>query len=336
MDKVLTISVAAYKVENYIETLLDSIIEADRQSEIEVLVINDGSTDKTLEIAGRYEAGYPDTIRVIDKENGGHGSTVNRGIKEAKGKYFKTIDGDDWVEPEGLRKLVDHLKSSDADMVLTDYRECYTETGTTKDIKREKTRQAIPQGETKDWTKTADKCERIQMHMVSFKTAILRENNIRLDEHCFYVDLEYVCFTLPYIKTVEYPDIMVYQYRLGRPGQSMTSESLRKNYEQHIRVNLAIIESYTHISDDIPAVRRHIEELLAEHTLLTYRILLSFGYSKDKGERIKEVDTALQKGCPAAYEAITDKRIALFRKKQYNNYRTVWLLRRFDAVKEHI
>ena len=95
MQKLLTISVAAYKVERYLPETLDSFLIPSVREQLEVLIINDGSGEAISEIAREYEKKYPQIFRLIEKENGGHGSTVNRGIEEAQGKYFKTVDGDD-------------------------------------------------------------------------------------------------------------------------------------------------------------------------------------------------------------------------------------------------
>ena len=102
MNKILTISIAAYRVEQYLAECLDSFTDPRIAGDLEVLVINDGSGDGIRDIAREYEKKYPDVFRLIDKENGGHGSTINRGIAEAKGTYFKTVDGDDLVHPQGL------------------------------------------------------------------------------------------------------------------------------------------------------------------------------------------------------------------------------------------
>ena len=108
MKKNLTISIAAYNVENYLEKTLDSLI-IDNLDKLEVLIVNDGSKDNTKKIAQKYCKKYPNSIKLIDKENGGYGSTINAGIKEATGKYFKQLDGDDWYNTENLNRLVEDI-----------------------------------------------------------------------------------------------------------------------------------------------------------------------------------------------------------------------------------
>ena len=123
MEKVLTVTVPAYNVERYLNQTLESFIHEDIMKDIEVLIIDDGSKDRTALIGKQYEQRYPDTFRVISKENGGHGSTINRGIREANGDYFKVVDGDDWVNTSDFVKLVQELKSCTAEYVVTNYYE---------------------------------------------------------------------------------------------------------------------------------------------------------------------------------------------------------------------
>lgn len=137
MEKILTVTIPSYNVEQYLRQTLDSFLAQEILEEIEVLIIDDGSKDHTAAIGKEYERKYPDTFRVISKKNGGHGSTINRGIQEASGRYFKVVDGDDWVNTEDFVKLVKALKSCTAEYVVTNYYEVNDRTGerTPKNIK---------------------------------------------------------------------------------------------------------------------------------------------------------------------------------------------------------
>ncbi len=247
--KLLTISIAAYNVEKYIDKLLGSIIATDMNEEIEVLVVNDGSQDKTEFIASQYEQKYSNTIKLVNKENGGHGSTINKGLYMATGKYFKVIDGDDWVDPEGLNKLVRALRDEESDMIITNYDKVY-EDG--EILLTEKP--GIEEGKLLDFNEkiaSISNRESIVFHSIYYKTELLKKNNIKITENCFYVDTQYVLFPLPYINTFSYYDFTVYCYRLGRVGQSVSLESMKKHEKEHDTVVMTNLEYYLKNSADM-------------------------------------------------------------------------------------
>ena len=210
MSKVLTVVIPSYNVEAYLADTLESFISEEIMEDVEVLIVNDGSKDSTPEIAEQFEQRYPQTFRLINKENGGHGSTINRGIEEAKGAYFKVVDGDDWVDTEDFTEMVKRLRNETADYVVTKYYKVNDKT-------KEKTVEAFPYFEEHP-SCTFDECagqSEIPMHALVIRTAILQDHHIRLDEHCFYVDNEYITFPVPYVEKVQYYDLTVYMYRLA-------------------------------------------------------------------------------------------------------------------------
>ena len=121
MNKILTISIASYNAEKDIPRCLDSFIQTTVFDKLDIIVVNDGSSDNTSQVASEYAKKYPNSIRVVDKENGGHGSTINTGITYAKGKYFKIVDSDDWVNKDGLEDLVSYLENNDIDLVINPF-----------------------------------------------------------------------------------------------------------------------------------------------------------------------------------------------------------------------
>lgn len=233
MSKVLTITIPSYNVEKYLNQTLDSFFSEEILEDIEVLIVDDGSKDRTAEIGKEYEKKYPQTFRVISKENGGHGSTINRGIQEAKGVYFKVVDGDDWVHTEDFVKMVKGLKHCTAEYVITNYYEV-------NDVTGEKTPVDYSVLNAKEeWTfEEAGKMKQIAMHALVIKTSVLKENQIRLDEHCFYVDVEYVLYPIPYVEKVQFLDVYVYMYRLAVTTQSVSIQGYQKHMQNHIDVIL--------------------------------------------------------------------------------------------------
>ncbi len=105
MEKTLSISIAAYNVEEFLKNTLDSLVAPEIMDDIEVLIIDDGSKDNTAAIGKEFVDKYPNSFKVISKPNGGYGSTINAAIDAATGQYFKTLDGDDWYDTENLVRL---------------------------------------------------------------------------------------------------------------------------------------------------------------------------------------------------------------------------------------
>lgn len=250
--KVLSIVIPAFNMEKYIETTLDSMVVDDYMDKLEVLIIDDGSKDRTAELAQKYVDKYPGTFQLISKENGGHGSALNKGIELATGKYFRPIDADDWVDQEALKAVIDEMEKQDADMVLTNFRKILEKQDKIVNcrIKNVWNRREINEGKAKpkpgrdvliygkvyDFNeKLFDYSEQYLFHYVSYKTSLLQDNNIRFDEHVFYDDMEYDIFPLIYVKTVLPIDRYLYQYRLEREGQSVDESSFAK-HNKHRRL----------------------------------------------------------------------------------------------------
>lgn len=319
MKKILTISVAAYNVEKYIKECLDSFVDKSFMNDIEVLVINDGSADNTALIADKYQEKYPDTFRVINKENGGHGSAVNCGISEAKGKYFKTVDGDDWVDRRAFKELVDFLKVTDVDVVSTDY--WWVDDSTKKKTKKiQNTFKGIKYRKKYLFD---DVCSDIyvNIHAMTIKTAILQNNNIALDSHCFYVDAEYVLFPVPYINTIAFLPKPVYMYRLGLSTQSMNILNMQKNCSHHEKVTGRIIRLYNNSVDLSAPKKAYLEKAIAKLLTSQIKIYLSYPASLNIKRKIVKIDRNFKKKYPQIYAKMSNKAIYLLRKSNYRLYK---------------
>lgn len=299
MEKILTISVAAYNAEADLNRCLDSMIKTSVAEKLEIIVVNDGSTDHTLMIAKEYEGRFPNIIRVIDKENGGHGSTINASLKVARGKYYKIVDSDDWVDQEGIERLVQELEKTDADLVLNPYQE--VEATTLKQNKLIKPYSA----NTKMGVVQSINCMDgvvIYMHSTTFKTEIVKQMGSIIDEHCFYVDMEYTLFPLRYIQNYICFDFSVYQYLLGTATQSMNKKNLINRRNQHLKVTKRIIEYYEEIKT---GVETGIKEMVLKRVRLAllnqYKIYFNMNSAESKGE-IKTFDQWTKEISPEVYE----------------------------------
>ena len=264
---ILSIVVPTYNIEKYIERNIESFLNVEDKLKnlFEVLIINDGSTDNTLQVVTELiEKIDCLNIRVINKSNGGHGSAVNKGIEEAKGKYFKIVDGDDWVKKSDFEEYLKRLEKTDVDMVVTNFSKQFTYEN------RVELEKVI---NVEDYYKNNKIPKIFPMHSVTYKTCILKENNIKLTEKIFYVDIQYIVFPLKYINDWEYWNLDVYQYFLGRPDQSMAIENRMKNIEHSRKVTESILEFYStryllaFLSDDRERLLKETTDYIRKYKL---------------------------------------------------------------------
>lgn len=239
MNKIFSFSIAAYNLGSMIEDNLKSFVKLKNIDDVEVLVIDDGSKDNTVELAEKYHIMYPNSIKIIKQKNAGPGSTVNTGIKNATGLYFKMVDGDDWINTEAMDELIEQLKNFEkVDAIITNDL-VYSE----KEKKIVKKIDFNYYRKNEIFNNISIKEPIIGMHSMAFRTEILKNNKIELDKG-FYTDVEYLLYPLPYVKKIIYFDLDIYVYRVGRIGQSVSYKSLRKNINMHNEVLKNITEFY--------------------------------------------------------------------------------------------
>lgn len=315
MKKILSIVIPAYNVEKYLQRTLDSMTAEEILADIEVLIINDGSHDRTEEIAKSYCARYPDTFFVYTKENGGHGSAINYGIRYATGKYFKVVDGDDWLNAKELTAFVGLLKTRTEDIVASDYL-CVEDHSDRVLAKKYAT------GNQEQYGKTAlfdqgDVRDVIKMHALTIRTEILKKNRIVIDEHCYYVDCEYITYPIPFAGSVYFDPHFIYMYRLGRKGQSVDIKSMQRNREQHRRVLSRLLQFYEDLPDISEEKKRYIEKAIGQVVENQFQIDISMGLKKGVREELKAWDRKLKNKYPRIYAATEKKSIWWLRKTDY-------------------
>lgn len=242
MEKLLTIFITSYNTEKYIDEIMHYYSQVNNKNDIELLFINDGSTDNTVEKIKVYQSKYPDYIRIYNQPNGGFGTAVNSGLREAKGKYIKEIDGDDWADPILLDKLVDFIKdqNNDLDMIYTPYNKVYEKNG---NIELVSTGFEKAEGEY-SLNEFLNSNVKIRMHGIVYRTDIIQKNQVRVQDHCFYVDQEYNFYPLQYVNNVYYIDLPIYQYRVGTEEQSMNPRNMYKNRDMHKTIIYNLIRYY--------------------------------------------------------------------------------------------
>lgn len=243
MAKLLTVSIAAYNAEDTIKECLNSFLTCKHLMDLEILVINDGSSDSTADIVSAYEKQYPQSIRLINKENGGHGSTLNKSLELASGKFYKAVDGDDWVDAVELDKLCDCLEMTDADLVIDDYRRVYPDHAEIISA-----REGYALNKVYNFDELfSDKNYGKHLFVLSnstIRTDRLRHVGMKIQEHCFYADTELYFYIGLAVRSVQFLDACVYQYRLGREGQSVSAEGTYKHIEDLMKIEFNLMNLY--------------------------------------------------------------------------------------------
>lgn len=293
MEKLLTVSVAAYNVAEYIRGTLDSVLHPECLDALEILVVDDGGTDETLSIVREYEKQYPGTVIGIHKENGGYGSVINTSIARATGKYFKQLDGDDWFEKENLPGFLAFLKDKDADYVATPMR-MFNEADGSQVIRDyfENTPQGVYPFDEMAFQSFSP------MHCSAFRTALLKENNITITEHCFYTDVELVNRPLPYFQTIGIYHAPIYVYRVGREGQSVSRTGVRKHYKEHEKVFWNLLEIYQSLDPEQTAKREFLLRRLVKETATQMKYYCYLKRGKGPGAELKAFGTRLKQEAP--------------------------------------
>lgn len=243
MSKLLTVSIAAYNVEKTIEKCLNSFLGCKHLIDLEILVINDGSSDSTADIVSAYEKQYPYSIRLINKENGGHGSTLNKSLELASGKFYKAVDGDDWVDAVELDKLCDCLEKTEADLVVDDYQRVYPDHTEIISIREGYDLNRIYNFDEIFYDKNYGK-HLFVLSNSTIRTDRLRHVGMKIQEHCFYADTELYFYIGLAVQNVQFLEACVYQYRLGREGQSVSAEGTYKHIEDLMKIEFNLMNLY--------------------------------------------------------------------------------------------
>lgn len=241
----LTVVVPCFNAEDYMRRAVDSLLVGIRP--VEIIIVNDGSTDSTAHIADQYAEQFPSMIRVVHKENGGHGSAVNAGVELARGKYLKVVDADDWLDPSAYGKLLDLLTSweasgLEADLVVSNF--VYEKTD--KHYKKALRYTAeMPVNCFFGWesVKPFRPWKYMLMHSLLYRTQVIRDSGLKLPEHSFYVDNLYAFVPLKEVRTLFYLDADLYRYWIGREGQSVNERIMIKRIDQQLRINKLLFKN---------------------------------------------------------------------------------------------
>lgn len=296
----LTIVIPSYNVEKYLSHGIMTLLNQPYAHKLEILVINDGSSDATaklaLELQEKTTINNKSIVRLINKENGGHGSTINRGIQEARGKYLKVMDGDDTVDSIAFYDLLKILEHETSDIILNNYYEDFASLNILNP--KEVYPFMVPGLEYK----FEDLCYDYYgfsswgpiLSCSTYKTQMLKDANFLLSEKCFYVDMELNTHIAIACKTIKYYPLYIYKYFLGRPDQSVTKASYMRNYKNHEKVTINLINILYDNLDNISQLKKNyiINKLILVMIKTQYIVCVDF---YNNGKPFREFEKALKK-----------------------------------------
>lgn len=277
--KLLSVAIPCYNSQEYMSHAIETLLTG--KEDMEIIIVNDGSKDKTKEIADEYEKKYPGIIKAIHQENGGHGEAVNTGLKHATGLYFKVVDSDDWVNEEALQQILHVLRKMVEDRVELDalFSNYVYENATLNKQKVMDYKTAFPKNRLFTWKDTAHfkQSQFIIMHSVIYRTQLLKDCSLRLPKHTFYVDNIYVYQPLPNVKTMYYMDVDFYRYFIGRDDQSVNEKVMISRIDQQIRVTKLMVECYDILQIKDRKLRNYMVKYLAMMMTISSVFLIKSG-----------------------------------------------------------
>ena len=263
--KLLSVAIPCYNSEAYMSKCINSLLIGGE--EVEIIIVDDGSSDRTAEIADDYAEKYPTIVKAIHQENGGHGQAVNTGIKNATGLYFKVVDSDDWVNQDAyyevLKTLYELIRGAETvDLLISNF--VYEKQGATRK-KVMQYRHCFPTNQIFGWDEVRHmkKGQYLLMHSMIYRTKLLHDCGMELPKHTFYVDNIYVFKPLPYVKTMYYLDVNFYRYFIGRDDQSVNETNMIKRIDQQFKVTYIMIDYMTQFNLVSKPLERYMRHYLS-------------------------------------------------------------------------
>ena len=279
--KYITFAVPCYNSESYMDRCVETLLTGGNR--VEIVLVDDGSSDRTAEIADRYHEKYPDIIKVVHQPNSGHGEGVNQGLRNATGKYFKVVDSDDWLDTRALRRLLDYLEYWDnrgeqVDLVVCNYIYDHLYENSRHTVKF---RSAFRPGEICTWGDMGffDPSQYMIMHALIYRTEVLRKSGLKLPKHTFYVDNIVAYQPLPYVEKLCYLDLDLYHYFIGREGQSVNESVMMKRIDQQLKVTKIIMDCVDLSTVKSRKLERYLERFLSIMLAVSSIHLLMIGDS---------------------------------------------------------
>lgn len=292
VTKLLSIIIPTYNMEVLLDKCLTSLIldTQEYRSMLDVIVVVDGATDRSSEIAHKYANKYPETFSVIDKVNGNYGSCINAALPVIKGKYVRVLDADDSYETKNLKEYLDMLSAIDVDLVLNDY--------ATYDLDDNILYESsYPFIYNKIFSFSDIPYDTfLAMHAIAYRSSIFKEIDYRQTEGVSYTDMEWVFHPMSKVNTVYYYNKQIYRYLVGREGQTV-DDNVRLKRLSHVEQGLW---TQLKVFDNIDKTVYSYEYLQHMIDKRTKHIYLS-GMNKKANFNLVAFDNKLRKEFPNTY-----------------------------------
>lgn len=325
-NKILSIIIPSYNMQEYLHRSIESLLSESIIKDIEIIIVNDGSTDKTLEIAQKYYEKNPTSITIINKKNGHYGSAVNAGIAKASGTYLKVLDADDWFNTEEFILFVKKLHQIPlCDVIFTNW--CLNDTYNKEQKFSENFLNPY------DYKLNIDELtikeiplsfySFFSLYAITYRTKFLHDIKYKQTEGICYTDVEYIYYPLIKASTAIFLDYNVYQYFIGREDQSINPINLKKNIRHHYKIYQRMIKDYENITSP---VKKDIQKtaFIKIASSLYYSYLFSNSPEECKDINLRSLDLTLRKESPEIYNFIANLKyhglpyITLWRKFKCN------------------
>ena len=290
------------------EKCIDSLLIG--KEDVEIIIIDDGSKDKTGKIADRYQKKYPTIVKAIHQENGGHGAGINTGLKHATGKYFKVVDRDDWLNEKAYKKLLKEIKHIDTDLVVCNYVYTYT------DGRKEQTISFVnvyEEGKVLTWNDIHrfKLTQYPSLHSMMYKKSVLDKSNIDLPKHVFYEDNLFIYLPLVNTNTIYYLNLDLYRYYIGRADQSVQETQLIKRSSHQVLVSEKVCTAY-----DLTEIKnKKLRRLMTRECIFLMCLGVVFSrlsFTKEGEKQYKDLWKSVKEKNPKLYHRMRYFSIAAF------------------------
>ncbi len=292
--KILSIVVPTYNMEQYLSRCLDSVTCISTIDNIEVIVVNDGSTDSSSAIAHQYANKFPQSVIVIDKKNENYGSCINAALRISTGKYIRVLDADDWFDSENLELLLEKLQNVTVDAIITHYTKEFVKGNRTKYAKTTFSHfdEIIPINSNLLFDVNINKD--FVMHKLMYRTDLLRNINYHQTEGISYTDTEYVYYPLMHVQNIIFYDLTLYRYYIGREGQTVSIPS-RIKHADDMYVILQRIMKNTALKDNVFLNQVRLNLLTTFFASYYWSVLVIQKLTIANNENLRRMDCLLKK-----------------------------------------